>query len=315
MRKDMTGARVQDAWLPLAFSGDVAGQDPVARRAFGQDYVLFRDGQGIARALEDRCAHRRVPLSLGKVLPSGIIECGYHGWRFDGGSGRCVSIAMLGEDGRVPPVYRVAKFDTAEKDGFVLVWRGAPGSAGGLPNLALEIDGAPASGEHAITLPHDAFVRTLLDAPSLLIDLGPLFIEPAQLGDPIVSEGGAVTMQFGVHRHAIERRSIAPPDPPFILEVAAQPITGVCRLRLSDIAHNVLLSAIIVSEPVIDAVTQLRWRAACQPEMARNEHLAFAVKAAVDAGELRAVRPSGAGRLWATPVSAEDHAEAKRVEG
>ncbi len=58
----------------------------VARRC---RWSLFaRDGQGNAGALLDRCPHRNVPLSLGRVARTGRLECRYHGWQFDG-SGRC----------------------------------------------------------------------------------------------------------------------------------------------------------------------------------------------------------------------------------
>lgn len=45
--------------------------------------VLFRDADGRAAALLDRCPHRFAPLSLGRVRDDGTIQCPYHGWRFD----------------------------------------------------------------------------------------------------------------------------------------------------------------------------------------------------------------------------------------
>jgi phenylpropionate dioxygenase-like ring-hydroxylating dioxygenase large terminal subunit len=54
----------------------------------GVPLVLFRDGSGLAGALLDRCPHRNVPLSLGRVANSGHLECAYHGWQFDA-SGQC----------------------------------------------------------------------------------------------------------------------------------------------------------------------------------------------------------------------------------
>lgn len=46
-------------------------------------YVLFRDHDGRAAALDDACPHRRAPLSRGFVRPDGRLACGYHGWHFD----------------------------------------------------------------------------------------------------------------------------------------------------------------------------------------------------------------------------------------
>src|SRR5262249_62176725 len=45
--------------------------------------VLFRDAEGMVRALEDRCPHRGVPLSLG-TCERGRLVCAYHGMQADG---------------------------------------------------------------------------------------------------------------------------------------------------------------------------------------------------------------------------------------
>src|SRR5215207_11581694 len=58
------------------------GDRPLARVIAGVPVVLFRS-QGRAAALVDRCPHRNVPLSLGRVLADGRLECAYHGWQFD----------------------------------------------------------------------------------------------------------------------------------------------------------------------------------------------------------------------------------------
>ncbi len=50
------------------------GQDPVA---------LFRDEDGRLHAIENRCAHRQVPLTLGIVQGKRVV-CQYHGWEYNG---------------------------------------------------------------------------------------------------------------------------------------------------------------------------------------------------------------------------------------
>ncbi len=52
---------------------------------------MYRDSVGTVRALANRCPHRRLPLSMGRVIPDGL-QCGYHGWTFDGATGRCTLI-------------------------------------------------------------------------------------------------------------------------------------------------------------------------------------------------------------------------------
>jgi phenylpropionate dioxygenase-like ring-hydroxylating dioxygenase large terminal subunit len=59
----------------------------------GTAYALWRDADGVPRALVDRCPHRHAPLSRGTVRPDGRLACGYHGWHFDG-EGRAKSPAV-----------------------------------------------------------------------------------------------------------------------------------------------------------------------------------------------------------------------------
>ncbi len=81
--------------------------------------VLFRDGDGIARALLDRCPHRNVPLSLGRVV-DGNIECRYHGWQFDG-SGVCRRIPADGEKCEAyGPDAR--SFPVLERQGYIWIY-------------------------------------------------------------------------------------------------------------------------------------------------------------------------------------------------
>lgn len=92
---------------------------PIAARILDTPLVLFRDADGKAHALLDRCAHRNVPLTMGEVV-DGRIVCGYHGWAFDG-EGVCQRVPALcgvqtGKGRRVP------SFATVEKQGYVWVY-------------------------------------------------------------------------------------------------------------------------------------------------------------------------------------------------
>lgn len=74
-------------WAILCTTRELVPGAPKALVVAGERVVLFRDEMGAARALIDRCPHRGVALSLGKVR-EGQIECPFHGWRFDG-TGQC----------------------------------------------------------------------------------------------------------------------------------------------------------------------------------------------------------------------------------
>ena len=114
---------LRNAWYIAAWTDELKDA-PLARRICNEPVVLFRDGQGRAAALADRCCHRAAPLSLGKVLESGI-ECGYHGLTFDG-SGRCVRIPG---QSRIPEDARVRGYPVVEKNQLVWLWMGDPALA------------------------------------------------------------------------------------------------------------------------------------------------------------------------------------------
>ena len=81
--------------------------------------TLFRDRSGRAAAVLDRCPHRNVPLSLGR-LRDGLLECRYHGWRFDR-TGACRAVPGLCGDDPERRARAVDTFPVVERDGFVWV--------------------------------------------------------------------------------------------------------------------------------------------------------------------------------------------------
>jgi len=92
-------------WLPLCRSSEVSAR-PQAFKLLGQQWVAWLDGAGTVRVFEDRCPHRRAPLSLGACESDGI-RCGYHGWVFDA-HGDCVEIPALGVDAIIPSRARLS---------------------------------------------------------------------------------------------------------------------------------------------------------------------------------------------------------------
>ncbi|MET0383291.1 MAG: Rieske 2Fe-2S domain-containing protein [Burkholderiaceae bacterium] len=99
------------------------GEAPKAIAVMDQRIVLYRGADGGApHALEDRCCHRGVPLSIGKVVDQNIA-CGYHGWQYDG-AGRCVHVPSLCAGAAIPSGFKVRSFPCVEQDHYVWVWLG-----------------------------------------------------------------------------------------------------------------------------------------------------------------------------------------------
>ena len=104
---------VENCWYVAAWARDVRA-DPVSRTVLGRKIALFRGEDGVVGALEDRCPHRLLPLSQGRVKGNALC-CGYHGLAFDG-AGLCVDAPT---QDTVPPGAGVRAYPVAERLGMV----------------------------------------------------------------------------------------------------------------------------------------------------------------------------------------------------
>jgi len=110
---------IHNTWYVAAEPNELDAA-PLARTILNQPVVLFRTASGDIAALEDRCPHRFVPLSLGKVLGE-HIQCAYHGAQFGvDGAFR----AVPGQD--TLPNVCVKHFPVVQKHGYVWIWMGDP---------------------------------------------------------------------------------------------------------------------------------------------------------------------------------------------
>jgi len=107
-------------WYPLARSAEVKQGKAFACAFAGEPIVLARGKGGEVFALEDRCAHRQVPLSNG-VVDGDNLRCGYHGWSFDR-QGKCVSLPYAKSSVEGPRGVRA--YPCRERYGLVFVFPG-----------------------------------------------------------------------------------------------------------------------------------------------------------------------------------------------
>jgi phenylpropionate dioxygenase-like ring-hydroxylating dioxygenase large terminal subunit len=127
-----------DFWYPALRSTEIRGNELATAMLLEIPLVLGRTKEGKAFAMRDSCPHRGIPLSYGRF--DGVtLECSYHGWRFDGCSGRCVEIPSLTSQDKLK-VERIfaGHFPCEEHDGYVWVYMNAPG-----PRLPETIAPAP----------------------------------------------------------------------------------------------------------------------------------------------------------------------------
>lgn len=137
-----------DCWYVAAAAQDVTSE-LTSRRILGRQVLLYRESSGALVALEDRCAHRALPLSMGSVVADRVI-CRYHGFAYDR-TGACVEVPS---QENVPYGTRVASYPVREEGPFVWVWLGNPRRSTGSapPRLPWLTDTSWSSvgGEHTV---------------------------------------------------------------------------------------------------------------------------------------------------------------------
>jgi phenylpropionate dioxygenase-like ring-hydroxylating dioxygenase large terminal subunit len=163
-------ARVRDDWYPVCRS-DRLRRAPLASALLGTPIVVFRGRDGAPATLIDRCPHRNVPLSLGRVRGE-ALRCAYHGWEF-GPDGACRAVPGLIGDVRSHE-RRAASFATRDSQGFVWVYATPDAVPVGDPfrfphaddpdwataREVLDVDASlHAVAENALDVPHTAFLH------------------------------------------------------------------------------------------------------------------------------------------------------------
>ena len=118
------GLFIKNTWYVAAWSVELQANTLLDRTIAGNRIVLFRDADGIATALRNRCCHRSAPLSAGTHEGDGI-RCGYHGLKFSK-TGQCVEIPGQSQ---VPPNAKVDRFMLVERRCWIWVWTGDPAFA------------------------------------------------------------------------------------------------------------------------------------------------------------------------------------------
>ncbi len=109
---------LRNHWYVAAFSDEVR-EEPLGRTFLNEPVAMFRTRGGTVAALEDRCAHRLMPLSKGWV-ENEMLVCCYHGVGFNV-AGACVRVP--GRD-KPPTGIAVRSYPVVERYGAIWIWMG-----------------------------------------------------------------------------------------------------------------------------------------------------------------------------------------------
>ena len=109
---------LRNTWYVAAL--DVELKDKLLpTKVLNERLVLYRRTNGEPVALEDACAHRKLPLSMGRIKGD-HVECGYHGMTY-GADGQCVRIPC---SERIPREAKVRSYPIVSRYGLLWVWMG-----------------------------------------------------------------------------------------------------------------------------------------------------------------------------------------------
>ena len=111
---------LRNAWYAAGWADEVGPRDLIGRTILEKPVLLFRQEDGEAKAIGDRCPHRFAPLHMGRHIGN-AVQCGYHGLEFSG-TGACVYNPFGGSEGRYPA--SVPHYALVERHQVLWIWMG-----------------------------------------------------------------------------------------------------------------------------------------------------------------------------------------------
>ena len=117
------GELMRRYWLPVAYGWELPrdGQ-PLRVRLLGEDLLAWRDTNGAAAFVQDRCPHRGAGLYFGRNEEGGI-RCAYHGWKFDV-AGNCIDMPNEPAASNFKLKVRITAYRGADFGGMTWIYMG-----------------------------------------------------------------------------------------------------------------------------------------------------------------------------------------------
>ena len=198
---------LKNYWYVAATDNEIVNK-PLARTFLGEPVVLYRTGDGKVVALEDRCVHRQLPLSMGKLVGD-ELQCHYHGLRYDR-TGACVRVP--GQD-TIPPTARIKSYPVVERYHWVWIWMGDPALADPAKITDFHWLDDPANwGARTSYLHVQANWQLIVDN---LLDLTHLaFVHETTIGNAALVDNAAVKVTRAPNNVVVTRWIIDSPAPP-----------------------------------------------------------------------------------------------------
>lgn len=108
-------------WFAVALSNDIANGQVRTMHYFDTEFVVWRGGDGVLRAVDPFCPHLGAHLGIGSDVAGNDLRCPYHHWRFNGEGG----VTRIPYSDTISPSMKRSCLKTwpiEEVDGVVFVW-------------------------------------------------------------------------------------------------------------------------------------------------------------------------------------------------
>ena len=115
---------IPNQWYAILESNEIKKGKIVGVTRMGEKMVAWRNTRGELSVMSDKCPHRGVALSVGK-LAGDCIQCPFHGFEYDT-SGTCKLVPANGAGSEPPKALHIRSYPVREEHGFVYIWWGEP---------------------------------------------------------------------------------------------------------------------------------------------------------------------------------------------
>ncbi len=111
---------IYNQWYVILESKELKKNKPLKITRLNEKLSLWRDENGNVGCIADKCCHRGVSLSCGKII-DGELECPFHGFMYDK-SWIVTKIPANGKNAPVPKNMKVSSYKTFEDYGLIWIW-------------------------------------------------------------------------------------------------------------------------------------------------------------------------------------------------
>lgn len=226
---------LRNAWYCAAWSDEVTS-GLFERTIAGESLLLYRRPDGSPVCMGNTCPHRFAPLHMGR-LHDDVVECPYHGLRFDS-QGQCVYNPH--GDGRIPGKARTRVYPVVEAHAMLWVWPGEPALAdpSAIPDFSCHTDNRFPTVKGVIEMAgnYELITDNLMDLTHVE------FVHAGILGSDAIKRGQHEILQTGttVYSNRWCPDGLAPPAWDMMMGGYGKPVDHWLYMRWDAPAHMLL---------------------------------------------------------------------------